>query len=385
MAAGWPTKVTYANGDVYSASDVNDTNGTLNYIDPTSATDGQVLTRDNASAGKVKWATPSAGAPYVAGKNALINGGMDVWQRGTSVVGSATAYAADRWQAFRSVAGSTYSRQTTSDTTNLPTIQYCLRVSRDSGNTSTSKIYLAQSMESVNMTRFIGQTVTFSFYARRGANYSGASNALAAYLLTGTGTDQNLMSGYTGSANTIAQTATLTTTWTRYSYTATVPTTATELGVYFDFTPVGTAGAADFYEITGLQVELGSSASTFSRSAANYDGELAACQRYYYVHASGTAGTISNLLYFNSTTVTGMLSFPVTMRVAPTGVSASGTSFYAAETGSNLDYFNSITAAKPTTTATQIFNATEASGTVGLSSIGYTNNASASLAFNAEL
>jgi hypothetical protein len=61
MAAGWPTKVTYANGDVYSASDVNDTNGTLNYINPTSATDGQVLTRDNASAGKVKWATPAAG------------------------------------------------------------------------------------------------------------------------------------------------------------------------------------------------------------------------------------------------------------------------------------------------------------------------------------
>ena len=59
MAAGWPTKVTYANGDVFSASDINDTNGTLNYIDPTSATDGQVLTRDNASGGKVKWATPT--------------------------------------------------------------------------------------------------------------------------------------------------------------------------------------------------------------------------------------------------------------------------------------------------------------------------------------
>jgi len=56
MAAGWPTKVSYANGDVFSSSDINDTNGTLNYIDPTSASDGQVLTRDNASGGKVKWA-----------------------------------------------------------------------------------------------------------------------------------------------------------------------------------------------------------------------------------------------------------------------------------------------------------------------------------------
>jgi hypothetical protein len=60
MAAGWPTKVTYANGDVFNASDINDTNGTLNYIDPTSATDNQVLTRDAAAGGKVKWANSPA-------------------------------------------------------------------------------------------------------------------------------------------------------------------------------------------------------------------------------------------------------------------------------------------------------------------------------------
>jgi len=60
MAAGWPTKVTYANGDVFNASDINDTNGTLNYINPTSATDNQVLTRDNVATGKVKWANSPA-------------------------------------------------------------------------------------------------------------------------------------------------------------------------------------------------------------------------------------------------------------------------------------------------------------------------------------
>jgi hypothetical protein len=32
MAVGFPTKVTYANGDVFSASDINDTNGTLNLL-----------------------------------------------------------------------------------------------------------------------------------------------------------------------------------------------------------------------------------------------------------------------------------------------------------------------------------------------------------------
>jgi hypothetical protein len=60
MAAGWPTDVSYADGDVFSASDINDTNGTLNYINPTSATDNQVLTRDNVAPGKVKWANSPA-------------------------------------------------------------------------------------------------------------------------------------------------------------------------------------------------------------------------------------------------------------------------------------------------------------------------------------
>jgi hypothetical protein len=102
MAAGWPTKVTYANGDVYSASDVNDTNGTLNYIDPTSATNNQVLTRDSAAAGKVKWAnspantlTTTGDLYYASGANTparlgigstgqvlTVSGGLPAWSTG---------------------------------------------------------------------------------------------------------------------------------------------------------------------------------------------------------------------------------------------------------------------------------------------------------------
>ena len=32
MAVGFPAKTTYANGDVFSASDINDTNGTINLL-----------------------------------------------------------------------------------------------------------------------------------------------------------------------------------------------------------------------------------------------------------------------------------------------------------------------------------------------------------------
>jgi len=77
MATGWPMKTTYADGDVYSAQDVNDITGTIN-----------LLTSSTLS--------------YSAGKNAIINGGMDIWQRGTSITGtSGIPHTADRWQVTR--------------------------------------------------------------------------------------------------------------------------------------------------------------------------------------------------------------------------------------------------------------------------------------------
>jgi hypothetical protein len=52
---------------------------------------------------------------------------------------TAGGYVADRWSGYAGVAGRTVTRQVTNDTTNLPNIQYCARVQRDSGNTNTLK------------------------------------------------------------------------------------------------------------------------------------------------------------------------------------------------------------------------------------------------------
>ena len=99
MAVGFPTKVSYANGDVFSASDINDTNGTINLINPSAkgdlfagsaantytklsiGTNNQVLTADSTTATGMKWATPAAGG---TANWSLLNAG------GTSLSGTTT-------------------------------------------------------------------------------------------------------------------------------------------------------------------------------------------------------------------------------------------------------------------------------------------------------
>jgi phosphopantothenoylcysteine synthetase/decarboxylase len=74
MAAGFPVKATFVDGDVYSASDVNDLAGTVNLIKPTAkgdvfagsaantytklavGADATVLTADSTTATGLKWA-----------------------------------------------------------------------------------------------------------------------------------------------------------------------------------------------------------------------------------------------------------------------------------------------------------------------------------------
>jgi hypothetical protein len=252
-------------------------------------TNGQVLTADSTAATGLAWAASPSG--YA--DNPVLNSSLQVWQRGTSLAitsSSSAFYGPDRWQVYRGATGSTVSRQATNDTTNLPNIQYCARVQRDSGNTSTSNINFIQNFESINSIPFSGKTVTFSFYARAGANYSATSNALAAYLRSGTGTDQNFVTGYTGLIDVVATTATLTTTWQRFTYSGTVPTNSTELAIQIQSNPTGTAGANDWFEITGIMIEVGSSASAFHTNQPTFAAELAACQRYFQIITGQQSG-----------------------------------------------------------------------------------------------
>ena len=302
----------------------------------TVGTNGQVLTADSTTATGLAWATASSGSSNMAGKNGVLNSNFSIWQRGTSIVPTTTSYSADRWQAYRGSAGSTVSRQVTNDTTNLPNIQYCARVQRDLANASTDTIFLWQSFETVNSVQYAGKTVTLSLYARKGANYSATSDILRAILFSGTGTDQNGGLGYTGAASPIDQNATLTTTWQRFSYTGTVATTATEVTPYFSRTTTGVAGVNDYYEITGVQLEIAGSASAYSPNAATFQAELAACQRYYATSIPtgytvtdfpimGTSGAGGQIFTANGTSdLFGSLQYPVALRTTPTFTAYSG-------------------------------------------------------------
>jgi hypothetical protein len=261
--------------------------------------------------------TGGAVAPFVAGKNAIINGGFDIWQRGTSIALAASTgvtYTADRWctqtGANQAV---TISRQATGDTTNLPNIQYALRYQRNSGQTGTGTLSFIQNIETINTIPFVGKQITVSFYARAGANFSATPNILSFSLLTGTGTDQNAFFGFTGQANALGISDSLTTTWQRFSHTVTLGTSITQLALDFAFSPTGTAGANDYFEITGVQLEIGSVATPFSRAGGTLQGELAACSRYFQVlNPNDPTRIIGQCI--SSTRAFVFYGFPVTMR-----------------------------------------------------------------------
>jgi hypothetical protein len=220
---------------------------------------------------------------------------------------------------FGTTTGYTLSRQSVNDSTNLPNIQYCARIARASGTTGSTGGTIGQSIEIINSIPYAGKTVTLSFYARKGADYG--NNTIVAELKSGTGSsDSNgIYNTYTGQATVITQSVTLTTTWQRFTYSAAVGATATQLALAFTSNHPSTSGAADYYEITGVQLEVGSVATPFKTYAGTIQGELSAAQRYYYrtvvggnesVYSAGGTGQSSTATAF-------FVPLPVPMRITP--------------------------------------------------------------------
>ena len=266
--------------------------------------------------------TGGAVPPIVAGKNIVINGGFDIWQRGTS--SSSGGYVtADRW--FATGGSFTVSRQTTGAPNGS---QYCLRVAYTGASSACN---MQQYIETSNVSQFWGKTVTASILARRNSGFSSDLNLRidkSATVDAGSGATWTTLANVGVTAATLP-TGTTSADWYKLSVTFTVPNdaTANSLRIYSAESSAGTTG--NYYEIGQCQLEIGSVATPFSRAGGTLSGELQACQRYYQVVGAGFSGFNESASYM---AFAGTLAVP--MRTTPTlGLSSTALSWFNYGTG----------------------------------------------------
>jgi hypothetical protein len=351
-----------------------------------------VLTADSAQASGLKWATPIS----PVNKNYLINGGFAISQRGTSFTAGNNnddAYTLDRWYILSDTNDVI---DVTQDTTTVPTNgQFAIALDVETVN---KKFGIATIIENKDVIGLVGNTVTFSFKAKVSSTtkLDNVKAAIVAWSGTADTVTSDIISawGAEGTNPTLIANATyenspanlsLTTSYATYSISAAVDTASTTNLILFVWSDVTDTTLGDFLYISETKLELGSTATAFQYAGGTIASELSDCQRYYFHYKSGNNVSITMVGYFSTGTIIGVIPFPTQMRIAPTMVSTTGSNFYCAETLTGQDFFNSLTIDRATPTSAGIVNSTEMAGTLGQSAYCYTTNASASIAFSAEL
>ena len=246
---------------------------------------------------------------FAAGKNNVINGDFGIWQRGTSF--GANVYTADRW-ATQTDKGTTVSQQTFTPGT-APVAGYESTFFLRQTYTATGN-YAALQTKLEDVRLFAGQTITLSYWAKADATFSNTPSV-----------SQNFGSGGSGGVGTNGTTHNITTSWTRYSSVINVPSISGKtIGTssFFMLQPIllESTGARTI-DIWGVQVEIGSVATAFKTSTGTVQGELAACQRYYYRNGTGAGYQPMGFgLASSSTNGMIMINFPVPMRTSPASI-----------------------------------------------------------------
>jgi len=290
----------------------------------------------------------STNAQYTGFKNRLINPQMVIDQRnaGASSVPATSSYtytSLDRY--FTSV--NSPATSTAIQSTTVPTgFSYSLKIGRSGTGTAGLNTF-GQVIETNNSQDLAGSSVTLSFWAKVGA--SATFSTMSANIYSGTVANQTastLRSGWTGQATVATNgSVALTTTWQQFSITGSVGSTALQLAVQFVFTTVGTAGADDNLYITGVQLEKGSTATSFDYRP--YGTELALCQRYCYAQNKLVTNTYYAFGHGHATAATtGQLGtpFPVSLRSNPSVTYSAANLFFVDSAISTSTGFTSITA-----------------------------------------
>lgn len=280
------------------------------------------------------------GKSSAAGKNAIINGDFNVWQRGTSFSAIAdSTYNADRWRYIKTGA----MVHTVSRSTDVPSVaqagrmfNYSLLVdctTIDGSIAATDFCAIEQRIEGYNWLPLAQRDLTLSFWVK--ATKTGIYSIYA----KNSGGDKGYVGEYT--INT-------TNTWEYKTVSISASPSAgtwdytTGVGIMVGFSlacgsslsnTAGTWGnggyvgspnqvnacdnTANNFQICGVQLEVGNKATDFE--IRQIQKELALCHRYYWTEILYVAATISSIA------VTGT-RYPVPMRAAPT-IAGGGTGF----------------------------------------------------------
>jgi hypothetical protein len=243
-------------------------------------------------------------------RNIIINGAQEVDQRNAGAsVAAAAVYVTDRWKV-----------QATGNAGDAEQIDSTIAGFKSSlkytGDANIDWCQIGQQIEFKNYAHLVGEDVTISFYAKAN-NTNGGSTALTVRTRTVTGEDGSAL--FAGSATDTS--VTISTTAARYTVARTIPADSKGFSVEF---VLGAHVNTDGYEITGIQVELGTVTEFEHRS---YGEELALCQRYCFVARPPTNTALATGFARTTTTVHCVKAFPVTMRTTPSLAFSSATDF----------------------------------------------------------
>jgi hypothetical protein len=289
-------------------------------------------------------------------RNRIINGDMGINQRGGTVNNTAAAntYGVDRFAMY----GADASKMSAQQSTTAPTgfVNSWLITSSAATTPSAAQPYgIRQVVEGRNISDLgwgtaNAKTITISFWVR-----SSITGTYALSLFNRDAPNRSYVATYTiSSANTFEyKTITIagdtSGTWdtdngqgiqvwwdlgsgSNFNETAGSWVSALKVRTSGSSNWVGTSGAT-FY-ITGVQLEVGSVATSFER--IDYGRELQLCYRYFYKYENTTGGGVPLSVWqaYSSTGAFGnIITFPVVMRATPTA-STSGTFILFNATGS---------------------------------------------------
>ena len=288
-------------------------------------------------------------------RNMIINGGMQVWQRATAATAATTTYdTVDRWRLYENTDGAYTSEKHTMALAELNTTGHrtalklaCTIADANIASGQYSYFYTAlegQNCQHMQYGTANAKNITISFWVKSNktgiynisiyndaaTNYQVSKNYTISsadtweqkkITITPTEGSTSLITGSGGLiANDNAQAILLYfgLAWGSSLSSSAVDTWVVGGTAYGNSSQVNWMEAGNTFYITGVQLELGSSATPFEHRS--YGDELARCQRYYQTGGSSGDGARVYLYTIDqdNTYRRGMIFFKRSMRSAPT-------------------------------------------------------------------